>query len=534
MDAVAAFIKDLMEVYDRLSDEEKHEADLLIKGLEVWSPFKGPQTAAVECTADELFYGGAAGGGKTDLIVGLALTKHYHTIIYRREAVQLVGILQRMGQIIGDRRGFNGQDKIWQHSGRVIEFGAVKDLGSEEKYQGRPHDLKCFDEITHFIQQQYTFLNGWKRTTRTDIKPRTVATGNPPTRPEGLWVKKYWGPWLDRNNPLYNKIEPGEMAYYFRNEKGDMVFLPELEPQMVGDEMVIPRSITFIPSRVEDNPTYMATGYKQQLQSLPEPLRSQLLKGDFEAFSDDDPYQVIPTRWLVEAQNRWTEKTTRKEKGEMVAMGVDPARGGADNTVIARRYENLWYDNLDLFPGGDTPDGPTVTGLVVAKRKDDAPVIVDVVGIGASVVDDANGQGIHVVPWNNAEGAPGVIKGLRFVNKRSWIYWHFRELADPSNETGLALPLDDDLLAELAAHKFTMTARGIQVWPKDKVKEEIGRSPDRADAVVMAALDVQKRYQSRIAHHKQADIETVDNDFDPYGRIEGEAEVLDQDFDPYG
>ena len=167
MDGIAEFVKDLLSIYEFLTDEEKEEADQLIKGLDVWSPFKGPQTAAVVCTADELFYGGAAGGGKTDLIVGLALTVHHHTIIYRREAVQLVGILQRMAQILGDRKGYNGQDKIWSYQNRVIEFGAVKDLGSEEKYQGRPHDLKCFDEITHFIQQQYTFLNGWKRTTRT-------------------------------------------------------------------------------------------------------------------------------------------------------------------------------------------------------------------------------------------------------------------------------------------------------------------------------------------------------------------------------
>jgi hypothetical protein len=39
-------------------------------------PNVGPQTEAYFCEADELFYGGQAGGGKTDLLIGLALTAH--------------------------------------------------------------------------------------------------------------------------------------------------------------------------------------------------------------------------------------------------------------------------------------------------------------------------------------------------------------------------------------------------------------------------------------------------------------------------
>ena len=509
--------------YDELNAEEiAILLDMTGVGHEIWDPFPGPQVQALECKADELFYGGAAGGGKSDLLIGLSLTRHQHTIIYRREATQLVGILQRMSQIIGDRKGYNGQDKVWRYEDKLIEFGAVKDSGSEEKYQGRPHDLKGFDEITHFIEFQYNFLNGWKRSADPKQRVRTVATGNPPTRPEGLWVKKYWGPWLDRNNPLYGKVEPGELAYYFRNDAGEMTFLRECEPQKDEDgEEIIPRSLTFIPSRVEDNPVYMATGYKQQLQSLPEPLRSQMLKGDFEAFSDDDPMQVIPTNWIIAAQRRWEDKKTKEEKGQMLAMGVDPARGGMDNTVIAKKYEKLWFPELKLYPGGATPDGPTTVSLIVAERQDDCPVVTDIIGIGSSVVDIGSMQGLHMVGWNNAEGSPGIIDGLRFKNKRSWVYWNFRVMLDPANETGIALPLDDDLLAELAAHKFVMTPGGIQVLPKEKVKELIGRSPDRADAVVMASVDVQSRgnYQPKGKPSKWVkdgiDM-TIPDDYNPY------------------
>jgi hypothetical protein len=502
VDAKTLLVDILKTHADELSAEMLMQIqELAGLGQEIWEPFPGPQVQALDCKADELFYGGAAGGGKSDLLIGLSLTAHKHSIIYRREGTQLVGILQRMGQIIGDRKGLNGQDKIWKHGNRLIEFGAVKDLGSEEKYQGRPHDLKGFDEITHFIQEQYTFLNGWKRSADPKQRVRTVATGNPPTRPEGIWVKKYWGPWLDRNNPLYNKIEPAELAYYYRDHEGNMQFLREYDEVKDKDgEIIKPRSLTFIPSKVEDNPVYMETGYKQQLQSLPEPLRSQMLKGDFEAFSDDDPFQVIPTNWIAAAQERWTKKTTAMEKGPMDALGVDPARGGMDNTVICKRY-GYWYDELKLYPGGSTPNGQTVVSLIVAERKDAAPIIVDVIGVGASVVDIADMQGLDVRGWNNSEGAPGMIDRLRFVNKRSWVYWNMRTLLDPEKETGIALPPDDDLLAELAAHKFSMTPRGIQVWPKDKVKEAIGRSPDKADAVVMASVETPKRGQSRAGHN---------------------------------
>jgi hypothetical protein len=45
---------------------------------------------------------------------------------------------------------------------------------------------------------------------------------------------------------------------------------------------------------VTDNPYYMATGYMAQLQNLPEPLRSQMMLGDFDVGIEDDARQVIP------------------------------------------------------------------------------------------------------------------------------------------------------------------------------------------------------------------------------------------------
>lgn len=426
----------------------------------------------------------------TDFILGLALTQHHRSIIYRREATQLVFILQRCTEIIGDRRGYSGSDRVWRFDDRLIEFGAVKDAGDETKYQGRPHSLKAFDEITHFLENQYTYLNGWKRTARKGERVRTIAAGNPPSRPEELWVKRYWGPWFDRKNPLFGKVEPAELAYYFVNEQGNRIYTLDPSPVEVGDDLIVPRSMTFVPSKVEDNPIYMATGYKQQLQSLPEPLRSQLLRGDFDAFSPDDPYQLIPTKWARDAMDRWEPRPTKK--GEMNSMGVDPARGGKDNFVLARRHDT-WFDELLVYPGGDTPDGAIGAGLITTHRRNDCPVHVDVIGVGASVVDFSTKSGIHTIGVNSSHKPPGLINNLRFVNFRSWLYWNFREALDPLNDLGLQLPDDDDLLAELCAHRFESRPGGIYVLSKDQVKEIIGRSPDKSDATVMAWIHTVKR-----------------------------------------
>ena len=67
---------DLEELLANLSKTQASYLDGLIRGDLLWYPEPGPQTAAYLCEADVLFYGGAAGGGKSDLILGLAINAH--------------------------------------------------------------------------------------------------------------------------------------------------------------------------------------------------------------------------------------------------------------------------------------------------------------------------------------------------------------------------------------------------------------------------------------------------------------------------
>jgi hypothetical protein len=469
-----------------LSAEEKSEIDRLISG-EVWLPLPGPQTDALESEADVIFYGGSAGGGKTDLLLGAALTQHHRSIIFRREGTQLQGIYDRLAEIVGSRDGFNSQSKIWRLPEQQVEFGSCQHLGDEQAYQGRPHDLKGFDEITHFLEIQFRFLCGWKRTTKKGQRCRVICTGNPPTDSDGQWVLEYWGPWLDKDYP--NPAQPGEIRWFAMIDGKDT----EVESGDVFEhkgEQIRPQSRTFIPSKVEDNVFLMETDYKATLQALPEPLRSQMLKGDFSAGMEDDPWQVIPTQWVEDAMARWTPQG---RTGEMDSVGADPARGGKDETVIATRYGN-WFDELNVYPGSETPNGPAVASLVVMHRRDGAPVHVDVIGIGSSVYDHLSENNIQTVPINNAEGSQRCDKSgkLRFVNKRAETWWTLRECLDPRSRMDIALPPDRKLKADLTAPRWKLVQRGIQIEDKEELKKRIGRSPDRGDAVVMANIATPK------------------------------------------
>lgn len=308
MDASPA---ELIEMMKRLSPEERAELDkLLTEGLPLWLPQVGPQLRAFESEADILFYGGQAGGGKSDLLLGLSLTAQEKSIIFRREAVQLVGMEERMTTIIGSRDGYNSQTGLWRlPNARTLEFGSVKLPGDWLKYQGRPHDMKGFDEICHFTELQFRSLIGWMRTDNPSVRQRVVCAGNPPTDAEGEWVVRFWAPWLDPQHP--NPAKDGELRWFITDEDGKDKEVPGPEPVMVGNELMTPKSRTFIRSSVDDNLFLQTTGYKSTLQALPEPLRSQMLRGDFMAGRSDPVWQLIPTDWIKAAQSRWKREIPR-------------------------------------------------------------------------------------------------------------------------------------------------------------------------------------------------------------------------------
>lgn len=470
-----------------------------------WLPLPGPQTEAFYSDADELLYGGAAGGGKTDLLLGLAGTAHYNSIIFRRVFPSMRGIIERSREVYncrGDSHqedSFNEGTHIWRMAdGRIVELGSMQHEKTKEDYRGRPHDLYAWDEVTEFTESQFRFVNAWNRSTRPGQRCRIVATCNPPTTAEGRWVIKYWAPWLDDRHP--NPARVGELRW-FAAIAGKDVEVESGEPFEHEGEMIYPKSRTFIPALLSDNPYLEKTGYRATLQGLPEPLRSQMLKGDFKAGMRDSAWQVIPTAWVDAAIERGRQKPMPDVP--LTAIGVDPSRGG-DAFVIAARH-GTWFAPLVKHTretAGKEIDGPTGAKLVSDECGACTVVNVDAIGIGSSVYDSLKDMpGLEVNPINNANPAKEYdAKGdevpmfdktgrFRLTNIRTASYWKLREALDPESGQEICLPDDDELRADLTAPTYKVTAAGYVVEPKTgpgSISERVGRSPDAGDAVVLA------------------------------------------------
>jgi len=512
-----------------LTPAELAEVEALLAAPEpIWQPLPGPQTMAYYSDADIVGFGGAAGGGKTDLAVGLSLTAHQKILFVREETTQLEGVLDRLTEILGSRDGLNGQKGIWRLLNRQIEMGSVPNAGDETKYQGRPHDLLVIDEATNVRESAARFLMGWVRTTTPGQRQRTLLTFNPPTTAEGRWIIKFFAPWLDTKHP--NPAQPGELRWFatiggedIEVGDGSRFVLVGGSPCYVFDEskyqpvdIIQPKSRTFIPSRITDNPHLVNTGYMSQLQAMPEPLRSQMLYGDFNAGVMDDPWQVIPTAWVEAAMARWAQPI---RLDPMDSLGVDVARGGKDKTVLARRH-GFWFDKPIRIPGSETPNGPAVAGAVVSAMRNQARIFIDVIGVGASPFDFLEQAQLDVIGVNVSEKATATSKAgnLRFFNLRSQLWWQMREALDPNANNGIALPDDPILKADLCAPTWFMTGPLVQVESREAIVKRIGRSPDDGTAYVLGLMDSPVTPQQILHPSVGNSSATARRNYDPYAR----------------
>lgn len=438
----------------------------------------------------------------SDLLLGLALTAHRRSIIFRRLYANLQPLVDRSKDILAgvSTARFNGNKYLWSDlpGGRSLEFGAMKLEDDKRNYQGAPHDLKAFDEICHFTQSQYEYVIGWTRAAKeNDVqtqRTRIVCTGNPPGPGDpGTWVIERWGAWLNPEHP--NPAQPGELRWYTRID-GEDTEVESGEPFIHNGEELYPKSRTFIPARLSDNP-YYGEDYLAQLQSHPEPYRSQLLYGDFQAGFMDDEWQVIPTRWVTDAIKR-SHTQEKPTVDKLTTLGVDVARGGNDQTIIVKNYGH-WIDELVKKPGQATPDGNIVADMVHAEWSDAATINIDVIGIGASPYDiltqrlfDNTTMTSPVVGINAASGTEARDKSgqLGFANKRAEMWWRLREMLDPDSDCEIVLPNDRELLADLCAPRWKKTARGdIQIESKEEIRKRLGRSTDCGDALVLALYE---------------------------------------------
>jgi len=188
---------------------------------------------------------------------------------------------------------------------------------------------------------------------------------------------------------------------------------------------------------------------------------------DVSALFSDDEIEAAMTRVY----------TTREITHAAKVLGVDVARQGGDDSVIAKRQ------GVQLFPleAMHIPD----TQLVAAKV---ASSVAAWDGCDGAFVDATGGYGVGVIDaWRMMGGQctevyfNGKATDPRYFNKRSEMAFELHNWV----KRGGALPRDQFLKDELLAITYTYQGDKFRICDKDDIKDEIGRSPDRADAVML-------------------------------------------------
>jgi len=218
--------------------------------------------------ADEVLYGGAAGGGKSyaicwDAFIRCLMYENTHAYLFRRTYPELEKtLIQTTLQIVPKSLG---QYKATTHemtltNGSVLHFCYCSDEGTLLIYQGAEIHWLYFDELTHFTKGMYDYLRTRLRAPKKLGIVPCVRSASNPGGPGHSWVKAYF---VDSTNI-------GRQIYEKHVEMDD------------GTEEV--RLIEYIPATVKDNP-HLSKDYEVELQQKPAKLRDALLHGSWDAFS---------------------------------------------------------------------------------------------------------------------------------------------------------------------------------------------------------------------------------------------------------
>lgn len=212
---------------------------------------------------------------------------------------------------------------------------------------------------------------------------------------------------------------------------------------------------------------------------------------------EDTALQVVPPSWLARHQEAWHAK-----KPAVQAFGLDVAASeSGDRTVLAAGgAEGL--TELHVRQGADTMQ---TVGWVLERAKSHGInlqamrvwICVDVDGIGKGVGDRLRELGVRVLEFH---GGGTAANHMQYKNRRAEMYGELGHRLNPDGpwlDEAWPMPTDKELVDEFAAHEKVYTSDGLKygLTPKDRLpgahykgktlREKLGRSPDKSDAVAM-------------------------------------------------
>lgn len=210
----------------------------------------------------ETFFGGAKGGGKSVALVMDALAyalEFPKSVIYLfRETyddLEANLIAEWKRRVPKELYKYNeGKHNASVINGSEVKFRHVSNYQDAEGYQGRSIDFVGIDELTKHEKRTVQELLSCLRSA-SGFPPTFKATGNPGGKGH-RWVKARYITPTDYGKKEYTDIETGN-------------------------------TISFIPSKVYDNPTLMKNdpAYIRRLENLPEAKRRAFLHGDWDVYT---------------------------------------------------------------------------------------------------------------------------------------------------------------------------------------------------------------------------------------------------------
>ena len=267
-------------------------------------PHEGPQELFLATEAEIAIYGGQAGGGKTWALLAGALkhieTPGFRAVIFRRTSTQVTnagGLWDESMQLYPEYEGKSKHTLDWSFpSGANIGFRHLQHEQDKLSWQGAQVALLGFDELTHFTETQFFYLLSRNRST-CGIKPHVRATTNPAPSddPVGGWVNRLVAWWIDQSSG-YAIYERSGIVRWFIRRQGELIWSDSKEdlirrygradlPEDHAGQPARPKSLTFIPARLSDNPTLVERdpSYRANLLALPDVERERLAEGNWNA-----------------------------------------------------------------------------------------------------------------------------------------------------------------------------------------------------------------------------------------------------------
>jgi len=239
-------------------------------------------------------------------------------------------------------------------------------------------------------------------------------------------------------------------------------------------------------------------------QSMSENQYRQEFLCDFSASADN---VLITIDAVSDAMGRHLQAYQYEHAVKVI--GVDVAYTGDDTTAIIRRQGLVAWEPIIM----KNANPMEVTGRLLAEVRDfkpDAVFIDDTGGYGSGVVHRVKELG-HSAVGIHFGGKPD---DPRYRNKRTEMWMKMRDWI----MEGAAMPNNINLKNDLVAPTYRIPSTGIvELEPKDKIKERLGRSPDVADALALTfAHDVMPRHMTALHSDKPGLAYTGPSDYNPY------------------